>query len=126
MFSVPFRLSLTELISSTDISGTAPLSDVLKTVILEEFIITLWITMVFDEMDMSCMGSVIPSSVSLHCKANSVELHVTANLSPAWQTLALGEGFITTTPISIILCYSYSKARGMSVSILHTKQGIDQ
>ena len=43
MLSVPFRLSLTELISIMDINGTAPFSEVLETVILEEFIIALGI-----------------------------------------------------------------------------------
>ena len=83
MFSVPFRLSFTELITRVDINGTAPLSDVLKTVILEEIITALWIAMVVDEIDISRIGSLIPISVSLHCKALSVELHLTSRLSPA-------------------------------------------
>ena len=43
MFSSPFRLSLTELITNVDISGNVPLSEALETVILDEFIIVLWI-----------------------------------------------------------------------------------
>ena len=81
MFSVPFKVSLTELISNIDISGTAPLSEVLETVTLEEFIIALGIATVVDEMDLS-IGFAIPINVSLHIKALSVELHVTFSLSP--------------------------------------------
>ena len=33
MFSSPFRLSLTELITNVDISGNAPLSDALETAV---------------------------------------------------------------------------------------------
>ena len=53
MFSVPFRLSLTDLISNLDISGTVSLSDVLKTVTLEDFIIALGTYTMIDERDMS-------------------------------------------------------------------------
>ena len=65
--SVPFRLSLTELLTNMDINGSAPLSEVLETVILEELIIVLWIGTVVDEMDIST-GSIFPIKVSLHCK----------------------------------------------------------
>ena len=79
---VPFRLSLTELISNLDISGIAPLSDVLETVTLEEFIITLGIAIVVDERDIS-IGLFFPINVSLHCRVLSVEIHITCSLFPA-------------------------------------------
>ena len=56
MFNVPFRLSLTEIISNVDIRGVAPVADILKTVPLEEFIITLGISMVVDEIGISFTG----------------------------------------------------------------------
>ena len=85
IMSDPFRLSLTELITNVDINGTAPLSDVLETIILdpEEFINVLWMAIVVNEIDISCRGSIIPINVSLHCKVLSDELHTTCSLSPA-------------------------------------------
>ena len=82
MFSVPFRNSFIELISSVDVSGVSPLSNVLVTVTCEEFILAIGIFIVVDETDIST-GSIIPIEVSLHCRALSVVLHVNFKLSPA-------------------------------------------
>ena len=66
----------------------------------QSFIIALGIAIVVDEMDLS-IGFAISSNVSLHCKALSVELHVTSSLSPTRHTPALGEGDIVTAPILV-------------------------
>ena len=80
MFNVPFRLSLTELISNLDISGIAPLSDILETITLKESTIALGIAIVVDERDIS---RIIPINISIYYNALSVELYVTIRLSPA-------------------------------------------
>ena len=102
MLRVPFRISVTELISSVtvDTSGTVALSDILETVILEEFTIALGTVTVVDEMDLS-IGSVIPNNVSLQCKALPVVVHVTSRLSPTRHTAAPGEEDINivTAPV---------------------------
>ena len=108
MLSDPFKLSLTELITNVDINGTAPLSGILETVILEEFIIDLGIAIVVDEMDISGTGSIIPINVILHRKVLSVELYITCSLSPVWLTVALGEGDILTAPIILHTHWLYS------------------
>ena len=82
MFNVPFKLLLTEKIFNVDISGTASLSDIFITTILEEFIISLWTAVVVDETDISCAGLAIPIKVNLHCKELLGVLHVTITLSP--------------------------------------------
>ena len=85
ILSVPFKLSVTGLISSTDISGVSPLPDILVTVIREVFIINLQVPTVVDEMAMS-VGSLIPFKVKLHCRPLSDVLHVNSSLSPALHT----------------------------------------
>ena len=85
MLSVPFKLSVTGLITSMDISGVSLFPDNLVTVIREVFIISLGVSTLFDEMDRS-MVSLIPFKVSLHCRLLSVVLHVNSSLSPALHT----------------------------------------
>ena len=85
ILSVPFKLSVTGLISSMDISGVSFIPDILVTVIREVFIINLRVPTVVDEMAMS-VGSLIPFKISLHCRALSVVLHVNSSLSLALHT----------------------------------------
>ena len=85
MLSVPFRPSVTRLISSVDISGVSFIPDILVAVIREVFIISVLLTTVVDEMLMS-VGSLIPFKVSLHSKILSDVLHVNSSLSPALHT----------------------------------------
>ena len=94
MFNVPFRNILIDLISSLDINCVSSLSDIYEMVTLEEFIIILFTTAVFDEMD---IGSITPISASLHCSKCPIVLQITSSLSPALHTRALGEGDRVTT-----------------------------
>ena len=97
MFNVPFRNTLIDLISSLNTRGASSLSDILEMVTLEEFIIILFSTAVFDEVDIVLIGSIAPISASLHCSECPVVLHITSSLSPALHTRALGEGDRVTT-----------------------------
>ena len=67
MFNVPFKNTFTDLISSLDIRGASFLSDILEMVALEEFIITILLATLVEEMDIMSIGSIIPINVSLHC-----------------------------------------------------------
>ena len=103
MFSVPFKTSPTELTTKVDISGTTPLSEVLETATMEEFIINLSTARVVDETDTFRIGSVIPIKVSLHRSELSVELHITSSLSPSLHTKAFGDGDNITAPVTAII-----------------------
>ena len=52
--NVPFRNTLINIISSLDVKG----ADILEMVTLEEFIIVIFSTAVFDEMDIVLIGSI--------------------------------------------------------------------